>query len=117
MTSEAASASPAPAVARSVTSAMSMSMTDLWLHLRTSVLLYTVLYLSTCFLVGLTSVAFHVFVVGAMICVVSFFRLLSVGRKKEIGWELGTGNQHVSNYMRRVPMASMSCLDYFLSQC
>ena len=79
MTSEAASASPAPAVARSVTSAMSMSMTDLWLHLRTSVLLYTVLYLSTCFLVGLTSVAFHVFVVGAMICVVSFFRLLSVG--------------------------------------
>ena len=81
---------------------MSMSMTDLWLHLRTSVLLYTVLYLSTCFLVGLTSVAFHVFVVGAMICVVSFFRLLSVGleahviimkERKKLG-----GNQHVSNY-------------------
>ena len=103
MTSEAASASPAPAVTRSVTSAMSMSMTDLWLHLRTSVLLYTVLYLSTCFLVGLTSVAFHVFVVGAMICVVSFFRLLilSVGstyhheRKKEIGWESTCFQLHV----------------------
>ena len=82
---------------------MSMSMTDLWLHLRTSVLLYTVLYLSTCFLVGLTSVAFHVFVVGAMICVVSFFRLLilSVGstyhheRKKEIGWESTCFQLHV----------------------
>ena len=82
MASEAAEASspPPPAVARSVTSAMSMSMsmTDLWLHLRTSVLLYTVVYLSTCFLVGLTSVAFHVFVVGALICVISFFRLFAV---------------------------------------
>ena len=80
MSSEAAEASspPSPAVARSVTSAMSMSMTDLWLHLRTSVLLYTVVYLSTCFLVGLTSVAFHVFVVGALICVISFFRLFPV---------------------------------------
>ena len=77
MASEAA-ASPPAAAARSVTSAMSMSMTDLWLHLRTSVLLYTALYLSTCFLVGLTSVAFHVFVVGAMICVISFFRLVLV---------------------------------------
>ena len=57
-----------------VASAMSMSMTDLWLHLRTSVSVYTALYLFTCFLVGVTSVAFHVFVVGAMICVMSFFR-------------------------------------------
>ena len=80
MSSEAADASspPPPAVARSVTSAMSMSMTDLWLHLRTSVLFYTAVYLSTCFLVGLTSVAFHVFVVGALICVISFFRLFAV---------------------------------------
>ena len=68
----ASASSPPPATP--VASAMSMSMTDLWLHLRTSVSVYVALYLLACFLAGVTSVAFHVFVVGAMICVMSFFR-------------------------------------------
>ncbi len=58
----------------SASASSSPVMSELGLFLKTCATAYAAAYLFLCFLMGLPAVMMHLFVLGIMLCAVSFFR-------------------------------------------